>query len=315
MNILIRVDSSFTIGTGHLMRCLVLAKRYTLDNITFAVKELDGNINYKIDSEGYKKIILKSSSNNEIISIIEDANIDLLILDHYEISFDDEKEIKNRTDVKILAFDDMYKKHYCDILLNHNLSANPNRYKALVPLNCEIRCGSKFTLLREEFYSCKKGYKKIKKDKKKSIFVAIGGTDHKNINFKILNTLSFFKDIEVNIVTTNANRNLSKLIKYTNSKKWINLHIDSNSIASIMNNSDIAIITPSVVANEVIFMNIPFITIKTASNQNDIHTFLISKNFLCLNKFNSYKLKKSLNKLKLNCYYSYNLKKLRGLIK
>ena len=51
-NILFRADSSSFIGTGHIMRDLVLAKQYKTENIIFAVRELDGNINYKIDEEG-----------------------------------------------------------------------------------------------------------------------------------------------------------------------------------------------------------------------------------------------------------------------
>ncbi len=54
MNILFRADSSSTIGTGHIMRDLVLAKKYPNDNIIFVTQNLEGNINYKIEEEGYK---------------------------------------------------------------------------------------------------------------------------------------------------------------------------------------------------------------------------------------------------------------------
>ena len=43
-NILVRADSSSTIGTGHIMRDLVLASSYKNDNITFATLDLEGNI-------------------------------------------------------------------------------------------------------------------------------------------------------------------------------------------------------------------------------------------------------------------------------
>ena len=54
--ILFRADSSSTIGTGHIMRDLVLAKRYAKKgcNIIFATQNLDGNISYKIKEAGYK---------------------------------------------------------------------------------------------------------------------------------------------------------------------------------------------------------------------------------------------------------------------
>jgi len=59
MNILFRADSSSTIGTGHIMRDLVLASQYKDANIIFAVQNLDGNINHKIVEAGYKIKILK----------------------------------------------------------------------------------------------------------------------------------------------------------------------------------------------------------------------------------------------------------------
>lgn len=52
-NILFRADSSSTIGTGHIMRDLVLAQQYPEANITFATQDLNGNINHKIIETGY----------------------------------------------------------------------------------------------------------------------------------------------------------------------------------------------------------------------------------------------------------------------
>ena len=176
MNILIRADSSSFIGTGHIMRDLVLAKQYKSENIIFAVRELDGNINYKIDEEGYTKFVLQTNDFEELDKKIKDLNIDMLVIDHYEINYDFEKRLKEENkNLKIFVFDDTYEKHFCDILLNHNISANEKRYENLVPNDCELRCGSKYTLLREEFLEAKKQKNSIKKDKKnKTIFITIG---------------------------------------------------------------------------------------------------------------------------------------------
>ena len=147
MNILFRADSSSSIGTGHIMRDLVLAKQYKNANITFATQELDGNINHKIVESGYALRILKSNSKDEVLEIIKSSDIDLLVIDNYDVDYEFEKYIKENSAVKILSFDDTYEKHYCDILLNHNISADEKRYKGLVPDECELRCGCKYTLI------------------------------------------------------------------------------------------------------------------------------------------------------------------------
>ena len=304
MNILIRADSSSFIGTGHIMRDLVLAKRYKAENIIFAVRELDGNINYKIDEEGYNKLILQTNDFEELDKIIKELNIDMIVIDHYEINYNFEKKLKDlNPNLKIFVFDDTYEKHFCDILLNHNISADKKKYKNLVLKHCELRCGSKYTLLRDEFIEAKKQNKKIRKDRKiKTIFIAMGGADHSNINIDILKTIKKVRknhkqNIKVNIVTTNANKNLEKLKVYCKNKKWINLHINSNKIAKLMIKSDFAIVTPSVTVNEVYYLGLPIITIKTAENQIDMYEFLKKQKYNVLDKFKKEKLKKALKKL------------------
>jgi len=286
-NILFRADSSSEIGTGHIMRDLVLAKQYPNDKILFATQYLEGNINYKISEAGYKIVNLKTDTQDELVKILKEYAIDLLVIDHYQIDFKYESYLKENFDIKILAFDDTYEKHNCDILLNHNISADKNKYKDLVPKDCELRCGTKYTLLRDEFYEAKK---------QKTVFLAMGGADHSNLNIKILKVLENFENIQTIIVTTSANQNLDELKKYVKGKKNIALYINSNKIAELMKKSDFAIVTPSVTVNEVHFMELPFIAIKTAQNQDDTYKYF-KKDFLVLSKFNKNQLKTKIIKI------------------
>lgn len=323
MNILFRADSSSTIGTGHIMRDIVLAKQYPNANITFATQELEGNINHKITESGYKIKILKSNDIKELDKLIKKLSIVMIVIDHYGIDYNFEKQLKTQnSSLKILSFDDTYEKHYCDILLNHNISADKKKYKGLVPKHCELRCGSKYTLLRDEFIVEKKKLKQKKQFKIQNcpkeiplgatlkIFLAMGGADHSNININILKVLKHFlkesdkhkKNIKVNLVTTTANKNLKELQEYCKNKAWIKLHINSNKIAKLMRKSDLAIVTPSVTVNEVYFMRLPFIAIKTADNQMDMYNYLTKKKFLALEEFNKNKLKKNIFKM-INVLY------------
>jgi len=278
------------------MRDLVLAEQFDNANIIFATQELSGNINHKIQEKDYTIEILNSNDIEELIDIIKKYSIDMIIIDHYGIDSNYEKALKEVTNITIFVLDDTYEKHHCDILLNHNIYADSLSYKNLVPEHCELRCGVNFTLLREEFRS-EKTKQKQSSQEKKNIFIAMGGADHSNLNIKILKVLEDFPNIYANVVTTTANQYLDQLKVYAKSKENITLHINSNEIAKLMNNADFAIVTPSVTLNEVFYMEVPFIAIKTADNQNFMLDYLLKNTYPALEQFNKKNFKKMLEKL------------------
>jgi len=287
-SVIIRADSSSTIGTGHIMRDLVLAKEFKDKRVIFATRNLPGNINYKIEEEGFKIANLKTNSLEEFIDLIEKYNAQMVVIDNYDIDATFEKALKQKTGVTIMVLDDTYEKHYCDILLNHNIYADATRYKGLVPDHCELRCGKEYTLLRDEFIEAKKNLSKFNiQHSTFNIFIAMGGADNSNITTKILKTLEEFDNIQFNVVTTTANKNLDQLKEYVTSKNNITLHINTDKIAELMAKSDLAIVTPSVTLNEVFFMKLPFIAIQTSDNQKEMSNYLKKNNYLILEQFNS----------------------------
>ncbi|MGB5918363.1 UDP-2,4-diacetamido-2,4,6-trideoxy-beta-L-altropyranose hydrolase [Arcobacter sp.] len=283
-NILVRADSSSKIGIGHIMRDLVLVERYFNSNVTFACQELDGNINSKILESDYDLKILNSNDVEELNNLIKSLKIDLLIIDHYGINYDFEKQIKEKNPkVKILSFDDTYEKHHCDILLNHNIYAQEKKYKDLVPSSCELRCGEKYTLIREEF----KYYKHLRrnKSKEKKILIAFGGSDFDNISLKVLKSLKKKKDIKIYLLTTNANKNIKSLKEFIKDFENIKLIINSKNVAKLIHKIDLAIVSPSTILHEIIYLNKEFIATQTATNQKFMMKYLKKNKYACLKRF------------------------------
>lgn len=276
MNILIRADSSSQIGLGHIMRCLVLATQYPEDSVQFACQDLAGNIMDKIP---YPKYILTSNNPKELIDLIHNQKIDMVIFDHYGINAEYEKSIKEQTDVTIFSLDDTYEPHHCDILLNHNISADSSRYIGLVPAYCELRCGSAYTLIRDEF----KNEKMLSREKVYDLFIAMGGADSANLTTNILKTLN--DSLAICVVTTTANAHLDELKTYIENRKNISLYVNSDEIAKLLHQSRLAIITPSVMIHEALFMDIPFIALKTANNQDDMFQYLKKHNYHVLEEW------------------------------
>ena len=87
----------------------------------------------------------------------------------------------------------------------------------------------------------------------------------------------------INFATTSSNNHIGKLQAFAKKNPHINIHVDSH-IAELMNNSNLAIVTPSNILNEVMFMQLPFIAIKTSENQEIMYQYLLKNNYPALKK-------------------------------
>ncbi len=282
-NIVFRVDYSHKIGLGHLMRCLVLAEQFKSANVIFACFHVsDSSI---ITNLGYKIISLESNEITEFIKIIKKLQPNLVIIDTYELGFNEEKKIKQSIKTKLMVLDDMYEKHYCDMLLNHNAYAQASLYQGKLLPTCKVKCGSKYTLLRDEFRK-----EKAKKREKDGILLALGGSDSANLNQKVLEKIP--ENVRVRVVTSSANIHLESLIKYIEQRKNASLHLNTKQMAKLMNKSKFGIITPSVTANEALFMGMDFMSIKTASNQSLMEKYLTHKGYYCISNIDEFSFEK-----------------------
>lgn len=296
-NILFRSDSSSSIGVGHVMRDLVLASQFENAKIFFASQDLEGNINYKIEEQNFELKVLQSNDIEEVVSLIKEYEIDMIVIDSYSIDYNYEKALKEKVNVEIFSLDDTYEKHYCDILLNHNIYADKKKYKNLVPPTCELRCGSEYMLLRDEFILAKQKNEAKTLQKEKNVLVAMGGSDHSNINIEILRVLENFPELYVDIITTSANKYLAALREYSAKNTKVVLHVDTNKVADLMSEAEFAIVTPSVTLNEIFYMQVPFIAIKTAENQKYMYDYLSKHNYFALEKFDAIELNNTISVL------------------
>lgn len=273
IDVIIRADASGSIGTGHIMRDLVLARQFAPDSVLFATRDLPGNMNERICKEGFAQHTLEQDGIDELIALVRREQAKTVVVDHYGIGYDDEKRLKESTGVTLLCLDDTYERHYCDIVLNHNINADAARYAGRVPAYCELRCGPRYTLLRDEFTALVPRARAINPEQI-NVFVAMGGADHANIARDVLQALLRHPAVHATVVTTSVNWHLDALRDFAAGQRRISLQIDADRIAERMNAADLAVVTPSVTANEVIYLELPFIAVQTADNQREMAEFL-----------------------------------------
>jgi len=201
-------------------------------------------------------------------------------VDNYEFSIEYQKRFKKLfPDIRLSCFDDEYKDYYCDEIINHNLGVNINKYKN--PKIVKIIS----PLIRDEFKQAKK-----KKYKKEGIFISLGGSDSKNLTLEILKV---FHNKIINLYITTANKNLKKIQRYAKIHKNIRLHINKD-VAKGMAKSEFGIITSSTIAYEALYMDLPFIAIQTAKNQENLVKYLKKKKYIILKRgLNGRKIKRS----------------------
>ena len=160
VRIVIRVDSSIQMGSGHIMRCLTLANALRKKGaiLTFICREHPGHLFDLIETSGYQLIRLSapkflssgnlSSSQMLGVSQKEDAQetmsrmkaigyCDWLIVDHYSLDIVWESAMRSAVKTIMIIDDLANRRHDYDLLLDQNYYRNLNdRYDGLVPVDC-----------------------------------------------------------------------------------------------------------------------------------------------------------------------------------
>lgn len=295
MKISFRTDASLHIGNGHLVRCLNLARSlkelnveciFICRNFKNVLFEIIRKENFKLillpilDLESNEKIKLKNDSScfhyhelkweqdsEETIKALDGEQIDLLIIDHYEIDIKWEKKLRKYSK-KIMVIDDLNnRKHDCDFFLNQNLGSNKIVYQNLLPPNCKQFHGPKFALL-DPIYSSLKLINRLGRINR--ILIYFGGS---NDSIKLTElAIEVFSDpelinIKLDIVINSNIDGLFKIEKIASKRGLIKIHHDLPNLARLMINADLAIGAGGSTTWERCCLGLPSIIVVNADNQ------------------------------------------------
>ncbi len=166
--IIFRCDASYFIGSGHVMRCLTLARALQSLGATCLFCCVEGTESVTGDLVHADFKIIRPDE-------LWDQKADMVIVDHYGLDVDFETKVR-AVARHVVAIDDLCNRsHNCDILLSQNLIHTEKDYEALIPSGCRIFSGSEYLLLRPEFQSY--ANKKIRRHKPpRSLLLFFGAT-------------------------------------------------------------------------------------------------------------------------------------------
>ena len=291
LSIVFRVDASDIIGTGHVMRCLTLAEAlHKLGaSIQFITRMHSGNMAEQIKSKGFELYGLSAPSSiglqyngvgyerwlggtqeydvEETVEALNNSIVDWLIIDHYAIDYNWEKQLKSHTKKIMVIADLANRKHDCDLLLDQNYTNYKGRYNDLLKPDTIKLLGPKYALLRKEFIENKNINKQNITIKR--IFVFFGGTDLNNITKLALKALTQpkLKHLLVDVVIGFANPYKTELRIEIEQYPNMKLYTQVNNIAELMLKADLALGAGGVTTWERMALGLPSLVITTAENQ------------------------------------------------
>jgi len=294
VRVYIRCDSSYDIGSGHVMRCLTLActLRGLGAHVNFICLDLPGSLCGYIETKGFSVYRLKWSDSfglRETVGVLvnnsEDAQIkdskksleiikrnggaDLVVVDQYSLCAEWEKRMRLEAP-KIMVIDDLADRpHDCDLLLDQNYYKNmSSRYEGLVPDHCTRLLGPGYSLLRTEFYEARE-ILKIRGGVVRRVLIFFGGSDPGNETVKALKAVGLANrpDIAVDVVVGANNPNKDQVKEICNSIENTSFYCQVENMAELMSSADLSIGAGGVSMIERCFLGLPSIVVIIAQNQ------------------------------------------------
>ncbi len=263
--IFIRCDSSTEIGTGHVFRCLALAKQLKQlgHNVEFVCKDLPGNISGTIEANQFGLHLLPSNADDQEFLDRKAQGRSWLIVDHYKLDFAWEKPLAAK--YKVFVIDDLFdRKHHCDVLLNQNYQKTQDAYTQLVPQECLKLLGPQYCLLREEFAQPNHQ----QKEKSTDALVFFGGGDPTNETHRFLDAA---KEAELNftVVVSQSHPQLKSIVQMKLPAN-ITLAVSPTEISKLMLHCRLYFGAGGTMTWERMSMGLPGIVVSIAENQTKI---------------------------------------------
>jgi UDP-2,4-diacetamido-2,4,6-trideoxy-beta-L-altropyranose hydrolase len=297
MNIVFRVDASLDIGSGHVMRCLTLAK--TLSelgaNTSFICREHPGNLLELIRDRGFNSaaLLLPDAESCEFLSeggyalthdswlgtdwrsdaeqsqaAITDEKIDWLIVDHYALDARWESAMRPFCE-RIMVIDDLADRdHDCDLLLDQNLVAGlDNRYDGKIPRYCGRLLGPDYALLHPDYRELH--FRVPPREGLVKRVLVYFGSDIDNLTGMAIAAIESqgLKNILVDIIVNSSSPHLSSIRRKLEGKSRFRIFSGLTSLAPLMVQADLAIGAGGATSWERCCLGLPTVVITLAENQ------------------------------------------------
>jgi UDP-2,4-diacetamido-2,4,6-trideoxy-beta-L-altropyranose hydrolase len=272
--LLVRCDSSVTIGTGHAMRCLALAQAWqdAGGRAVFAMAEATPAMEERLQRESMGVARLKAEPGSaddfqETIVLARGKQAPWVVVDGYCFGADYQTALKS-AGLKVLFIDDNgHAEHYsADLVLNQNAHANEGFYPSR-DASTRLLLGPRFAMLRREFTEWR-GWNREIPAVARSVLVTMGGSDPGNVTERVVRAILGEPSLNATVVVGGSNPHLPNLRELVaGTQRDVRLVEDVTNMPELMAKSDVAISGAGTTSLEMCFMGLPALLMVLANNQ------------------------------------------------
>jgi UDP-2,4-diacetamido-2,4,6-trideoxy-beta-L-altropyranose hydrolase len=300
MTVLFRTDASHEIGSGHVMRCLTLARalRDRGADCHFVSREHPGNLIELVRKHGFRTTSLPRVADplaskpgihdrlrhhawlgtdwktdaQQTTEALKTPTVDWLIVDHYSLDWEWENTMRPVAS-KILVIDDLAdRRHDCELLLNQNLLSDSNDpYRELLPPNAVTLLGPHYALLQPEYTELKLRTPP-RSGPVRRLLIYFGGADCNNLTGITLTAVlaKSRSDITIDVVINPDGPHADSLRDQAWGNPRVLLHERLPSLGGVMVQADLAIGASGTTSWERCCLGLPSLVITLAENQRPI---------------------------------------------
>jgi UDP-2,4-diacetamido-2,4,6-trideoxy-beta-L-altropyranose hydrolase len=270
VKVALRADAYAEIGTGHLMRCIVLGQGIMErgGEVVFITYCSSAGLVSRLKNEGFSLHLLNvPGSLTESLGLIEKERPDWVVLDGYHFDSGYQKAMKD-AGYKLLVIDDYVRLdyYYADIILNQNYGAEEIQYNT--GKGTKLLLGTKYVMLRREFLKYRESERKSP-EFAGNLLITMGGADTGNSTLKVLKAVNLIKSaLNVKIVLGAANPHYEMLARESEgSSHSIEILSEVEDMAPLMAWADAAVSAGGSTVWELAFMGLPSLLCIVADNQ------------------------------------------------
>ena len=274
--IVFRVDANTQNGTGHIMRCLAIAKELVAWGEKVVFITADEYPTVLIKQEGFCHVVLKTDWMRmeeeiaELLLVLDMSQADLMIVDSYYVTPDYFKQI--RKSVAVAYFDDFAREAFdVDVIINYNIFSDMLTYGRLYRgYATELLIGTQYVPLRDEFCFIKPP---PIREQIANILITTGGTDPLKISQMLAERIlqdAHFDRVRIHVAVGRYYCNTLELGELSRRYPQFIIHENVRHMSELMLRCDIAVSASGTTLYELCACGIPSVIFSFVDNQTQI---------------------------------------------